>query len=132
MSDLPPNFEIPTPPPGRRTRPTAVSFAGWVLTVAGLLTGIDGFSLLAIGSSDAHALGLGLAAFGVAELATGIEVLRLAPAFRVIGMAVAASGAVIDLIELVSGSRWQVVALMLHVAVLIALSSQREAFAGPG
>jgi hypothetical protein len=132
MADLPPNFEIPTPPRGRRIRPAAVSFAGWVLVVAGVLTSVGGFSLLAVGSTSGRSLGLGLAAFGVAELATGVEILRLVATFRAIGMAVAALGVVIDVVELVSGSRWQVLAVMLHVAVLIALSSQREAFAGAG
>jgi hypothetical protein len=132
MADIPPTFQVPTPPPGRRTRPLGASFAGWVLVVAGVLTSIGGFSYLAVGSSDGRSLGLGLAAFGVAELATGIEVLRLVPPFRPVGMAVGAVGAVIDVAEIVSGSRWQVVALVLHVAVLIALSTQREGFAAPG
>jgi hypothetical protein len=132
MAELPPNFEVPTPPPGRPIRPTTVSFAGWVLVIAGALTTIGGFLLLAEGSSEGTSLGLGLAAFGVAELATGIEVLRMVAAFRAIGVAVAAVGAVIDVVGLVSGSRWQAVALVLHAAALIALSSQREAFGRPG
>ena len=132
MADLPPNFEVPTPPRGRPTRPTIVSFAGWVLVIAGALTTIGGFLFLAAGSSEGTSLGLGLAAFGVAELATGIEVLRMVAAFRTIGVVVASVGAVIDVVGLISGSRWQVVALVLHVAALIALSSQREAFVGPG
>jgi hypothetical protein len=109
-----------------------VSFAGWVLVIAGALTGVGGFSVLAVGSSNGRSLGLGLAAFGVAELATGIDILRLVATFRTIGMAVAAVGAVIDVIELVSGSRWQLIALLLHVAVVIALSTQRGAFVDSG
>src|SRR5436190_20634461 len=103
MADLPPNFEVPTPPRGRRIRPAGVSFAGWVLVVAGVLTSIGGFSLLAVGSSNGRSLGLGLAAFGVAELATGVEILRLVAAFRAIGIAVAAPGGVIDGADLVPG-----------------------------
>jgi hypothetical protein len=132
MADLPPNFEVPSPRRGRPLRPTIVSFAGWVLVIAGALTTIGGFLFLAAGSSEGTSLGLGLAAFGVAELASGIEVLRMVAAFRTIGVVVASVGAVIDVVGLISGSRWQVVALVLHVAALIVLSSQREAFVGPG
>jgi len=136
MADLPPNFEVPRPPPGRERRPIGVSFAGWVLAMAGTLTGLGGLVYLgARGVNDDPSLGLALAAFGVAELVTGFAILRLLPAFRAIGMAVAAIGAAIDVVWLVQGSRWQVIALFLHVAVFVVLSSQREAFtrtASPG
>jgi hypothetical protein len=129
MADLPPGFEVPTPPPGAERRPIAVSFAGWVLAMAGTLTGLGGLVYLgARGSNDDPSLGLALAAFGLAELVTGIAILRLLPSFRSIGMAVAAIGTAIDVVWLVQGSRWQLIALVLHVAVLAVLSSQREAF----
>ena len=128
MADLPPGFQIPTPRPGRPSRPAIVSFAGWVLVLAGVLTSLGGLFLLAAGDAGTRSGAVGLVALGVAELVTGVEVLRLSPVFRVIGMMIAAIGGIVDVSQLVHGYRWQAVALILHAGALFALATQAEAF----
>ncbi|MBI3648041.1 MAG: hypothetical protein HY240_04745 [Actinobacteria bacterium] len=135
MADLPPDFEVPTPRPGRASRPAIVSFAGWVFVIAGVLTGLGGAFYLTTGpsaSGGAASFGLAFAAFGAAELVTGLQILRMSPAFRLIGLPIAGIGIVIDVASLVAGSRWQLVAIVLHGAALYGLATQGEAFARRG
>src|SRR5438128_142201 len=100
MADLPPDFEAPTARPGRPRRPAVVTFAGWVLVIAGGITGMGGLFYLAVGTGAATSAALAYAAFGVAELVTGTQVLRLSAAFRVLAMPIAAIGILLDVVGL--------------------------------
>ena len=135
MADLPPGSPIPTPRPSAATRPLPVSIAGWILVVAGSITGFGGLVVLAAGGATtvARPLGAAYVAFGAAELLAGAMVLRLRAAFRVIGVVLAVAGIVVDLGGLVlASSRWQIVAVIGHAFVAYVLATSAEAFRRQG
>ncbi len=133
MADLPPGFQIPTPKPLRPERPLGVSIAAWILVAAGAITGLGGLVVALAGgaATTARPLGLAYLAFGAAELVTGLALRRLLGAFRPFGVVIAVVGILIDVSWVVSGSRWQVVAVLAHGYVAYALATSPTAF-GPG
>jgi len=54
------------------------------------------------------------------------------PAFRSLGIALAAVGVAVDVAQLVAGSRWQLLAALAHAFVVYALWMNGEAFKGGG
>ncbi len=100
------------------------------MIVAGVITGLGGVFYLVAGggSATSSSEGLAYATFGAAELLTGSQVLRLSAAFRLIGIPVAGLGIVLDIVGLVSGSRWQLLAILLHAVAFVGLVTSAEAF----
>jgi len=133
VSELPPGFEIPTPPSAPRL-PPAVRVAAWILIVGGAVTALGGGILALSGTAGTPAGSLGLAyvAFGAAQAITGSMLLRLRPAFRMLGVVLAFIGVVNDAAQLVGGRRWQLLALVAHAFAVYALATSGETFDGSG
>lgn len=132
MTDLPPGFQIPVPKPARPTRPMTVSLAAWILIAAGSITALGGLLIVGVGGDSATgaggAFGPAFLALGLAELITGVELLRMRGPFRLIGVALAIAGIVVDIAGLVGGSKWQVFAILGHGVVAYVLLTSAEAF----
>lgn len=128
MAELPPDFQVPTPQPIGPSRPPAVRVAAWVLIVGGAITALGGGLLLVSASEPGSSLGAAFAAFGAAEVITGLRLLQMRPAFRSLGIALAAVGIVVDIAQLVAGSRWQILALLAHAFVVYVLWMNADAF----
>ena len=132
MADLPPDFPIPVPKPVRPHRPIAISLAAWILVAAGSITALGGLLIIGVGGDSATgaggALGPAFTALGVAELITGLELLRMRALFRLVGVALAIAGIVVDIAGLVGGSKWQVFAVLGHGIVAYVLLTSGAAF----
>ena len=132
MADLPPDFQIPVPKPARPQRPIGISLAAWILVAAGGITALGGLLIIGVGGDSATgaggAFGLAFIALGVAELITGVELLRMRALFRLVGAALAIAGIVVDIAGLVGGSKWQVFAVLGHGIVAYVLLTSAETF----
>jgi hypothetical protein len=133
VSDLPPGFEIPTPPSAPQV-PPAVRVSAWILIVGGAITALGGGLLTVSGTSGTPAGSLGVAylALGAAQVITGSRVLHLRPAFRTLGVVLAFIGVVNDAVQLAQGRRWQVLALLAHGFAAYVLATSGDAFVRSG
>lgn len=110
-------------------RPPLVTAAAVLLFVAGALNAISGFFLLSIGVTLGYLFGLISLAVAAAAIYAGAQVLALREKGRVVGMAVAALGILIDIYVIASeGNAFAIVGLLLYGFVLFALATNREVF----
>ena len=151
---------LPPPPPPRPdlsswnaraqpsegpSRPQIVSVAGWILVVIGAIGGLAGLVLLLVRAQDLANLGtvgdlqldrvgrgLGLLSLviGALQVASGVLVLRLSNAGRVLGITLAVLGVIGGLGALGSGAG--VVGIGLNGLVLYALVANGAAFRRAG
>jgi drug/metabolite transporter (DMT)-like permease len=119
-------FEIPTPPPEPRRRPTTLVAASAALAIAGLFS-VAGTLLLA-GSGASTATIAFVAVFGAVLLITALLVLFLVPWARTLGMGVAVVGLVFALARIVDGTEQAVIDLAAYGYVLFALTTSKDAF----
>lgn len=119
-------------------RPVAVTVAGILLVVAGafallaagliLLTG-DGARVEGLGGGASGTTSAVAAVLAVIEIGSGALVLRRVPAGRVVGIAIAAIGAIGGLATITSASG--LVSTAIFGFVIVALVTNREPFRAP-
>lgn len=134
-ADLPPSNPVPSVPVPKAApakRPGAVTGAGGILLVAGVLSvvvgtmgmvgeGLDIEAPFLEGESSQRVAAVLLLVQGTLALMAGWMVLRLLPAGRVLGIVVATLGIVTGLMQLRSAGPSGLLALALDVFVLYAL-----------
>jgi hypothetical protein len=129
----------------RSTRPQVVSAAGWILIVIGVIGALAGLTLLLIRAQDLSSLGnvgdlqldrvgRGLGALslllGALQVGSGVLVLRLSNAGRVLGISLAVLGLIGGIGTLGSGAG--VIGIGLNGFVLYALLANAAAFRRTG
>lgn len=138
---------IQTPTVGRRARPQLVTAAGVIFIVLGAIGGLAGLVLLLLRQQDLASLGnvgnldLGRAARGIGllslaigalQVVTGVLVLRLSNAGRILGLVLSVLGLVGALGSLSGRAGAGVIALGLNGLVLYALIAHRDVFGRAG
>ena len=132
---------VPVPKAAPAKRPGAVTGAGGILLVAGLLSvvvgtiglmgeGLDIDAPFLEGESSQRVAALLLLVQGALALIAGWMVLRLLPAGRTLGIVVAALGIVMGLMQLRSSGPSGFLALALDAFVLYALFAYGFVFRG--
>lgn len=126
-----------TPPPGPAgaptpgARPGVVTAAGILLIVAGAFAILGGLLSFGVASLAGYfvILAVILLAIGALEIYAGIQILGLKERGRMIGLVVAAIGAVFSLIFLISaGDFTQLISLALDAFVIWALWTNAQYF----
>ncbi len=135
MEQGPGSGGMPAGPSGSPTRPGIVTAAAVLLFVGGGLGALGG--LLAVTGGGflggafggiAIVLGLVMLAVGALEIYAGVQVLALKEQGRVIGLALAAIGALLSLLQLGAAPGSAIIGLAINGFVIYALVTTASAF----
>ncbi len=135
MEQGPGSGGMPAGPSGGPTRPGIVTAAAVLLFVGGGLGALGG--LLAVTGGGflggafggiAIVLGLVMLAVGALEIYAGVQVLALKEQGRVIGLALAAIGALLSLLQLGAAPGSAIIGLAINGFVIYALVTTASAF----
>lgn len=127
MASVPPN--PPPPGPGRpvSARPPLVMTAAVLLFIVGAINVIEGFILFGGGGTIILAAIISLAV-GALAIYAGVQIMNLRAQGRVLGLIVAAVGAVFALITIIAGFYGAIIGLIIYGIIIYALVQTASSF----